>query len=261
MPGLNDLESVILNGQQRGAYMEPVFYVQGLSTPVTLSELLAYILDNLGGEGGGTDLHVIGATLNGSNQLVLTLNDSSTVIANLATLEDIDTNTFPTSAVLNGSNQLVITMNSGATVTADLSSLAGGGGGAGLSIYNAGQGVWVKGTAGITAASGAAGVYDIDVPAGGILESFQKNFTNAGTEFTVGGEAVFNIDWNTGAFNTSFSDSVLPDIKLIDAAGTQREPGAVAVTVQHTSVAGGVTSTTIANINGLGTPVRVKGKL
>ena len=260
MPGLNDLLSVNLNGQQRGAYMEPVFYVEGLDTPVSLSELLEYILDNLGGEGGGGDLHVIGATLSGTN-LVLTLNDASTVTVSLATLEDIDTNTFLQSAVLGVDNVLTLTLSDGSTVTVDLSSLAGGGGGAGLSIYNAGQGIWVKGTAGITATSGAAGVYNLNVPSGGILESLQKNFTNAGTEFTVGGEVVININWNTGAFNTSFADAVLPNIKLIDAAGTQREPAAVAVTVQHTAVAGGSTSTTVANINGVGTPIRIKGIL
>lgn len=126
------------------------------------------------------------------------------------------------------------------------------------SIYDAGLGFWVKGTPGVVVTSGSAGVYDIDIPTGAIIDSIQKQFTNAGTEYTVGGEVVLNMDWNTGAFNTSFANAILPDVELHDPAGTEREPGDVFVTVQTTSVAGGVVSTTLANINGLGVPINMK---
>lgn len=126
------------------------------------------------------------------------------------------------------------------------------------SVYDAGLGFWVKGTPGVTVVSGGTGIYNVDIPAGGIVDSIQKRFTNAGTEYTVGGEVILSIDWNTGAFNTSFANAILPDIELYDPAGTEREPGAVFVTAQTTSVAGGVTSTTVANINGLGVPINMK---
>lgn len=163
------------------------------------------------------------------------------------------------SASLNGNN-LVLTLAGGATISVDLSSLSDGGG-AGLSIYDAGLGFWVKGTTGIAVTSDSQGIYDFDVPAGGILESFQKQFTNPGTEYTGGGEVQINIDWNTGAFNTNAANSVLPAFKLIPGNNQQFEPASLSVTVEHTSVGSGLTATTLANLNGVGTPVRIKGIL
>lgn len=125
-------------------------------------------------------------------------------------------------------------------------------------VYDAGLGFWCYCTAGVTVTSASAGVYDISIPTDADVSSIQKNFTNAGTEYTVGGEAVLNIDWNTASWNTSFTNAVLPDIRIYDPAGTQREPGAVSVTSQTTGVSGGETATTVANINGLGTPTRIK---
>lgn len=258
MPTLNDLETVTINGQLRGAYRdEPQFGIEGLDAPIGLAELLQYILDN-SGLGGGSDNYVTGASLNSETGLLtLTRVTGGNVTVNLSAL-DTDTDDFVASADLEGTD-LVLTLDSGAEVTVDLSSLAGGGGGTSISIYNAGQGFWVKGTAGITVTSAAAGVYDFDVPTGGILDSFGKEFTNAGTDFTVGGDVLINIDWNTGAFNTNYANAVLPAFKLIPSNNQQFEPASLSVTVSHTSVAGGVTATTIANINGLGTPVRIKG--
>ena len=259
MPGLNDLQNVTLRGQQAGAYMEPVFFVEGLDAPVGLKELLDYIIDNLGGEGGGgADNYVTAANLAGDT-LTLSRVSGGNVTVDLSSI-DTDTDDFITDAELQGNN-LVLTMDSGATVSVDLSSLAGGGGGTTISIYDAGLGFIVKGTAGIVVSSASQGVYDFDIPAGGILNSFQKQFTNAGTEFTPGGEVQLNLDWNTAAFNTSFANAINPNIKLILGNNNQAEPASFSVTVQHTSVAGGVTATSIANINGVGTPVRIKGIL
>ncbi len=128
--------------------------------------------------------------------------------------------------------------------------------------YNAGQGFWCYCTPGVTVVSGSQGVYTVTIPDQADVSSLQKEFTNAGSEFTVGGDAVINVTWSGagGGWNTDFDDSVLPDIKIIDGSGTQREPGAISVTVQHTSVGSGTSNTTIANINGVGTPVRTKLK-
>ena len=112
----------------------------------------------------------------------------------------------------------------------------------------------------MSVSSGAQGSYAISIPVDADVSSLQKEFTNAGSDFTVGGEAIISVTWSGagGNWNTSFSDAVVPNIKLIDGSGTQREPGAVSVTAQTTSVGSGSSSTTIANINGIGTPVHIK---
>jgi hypothetical protein len=51
MPTLNDLQSVALRGNLVGAY-DPKYWVVGLADPVGQTELLTYILDNLGGGTG-----------------------------------------------------------------------------------------------------------------------------------------------------------------------------------------------------------------
>jgi hypothetical protein len=129
--------------------------------------------------------------------------------------------------------------------------------------YNAGLGFWCYCTPGVTVTSSAQGVYSISIPDTADVSSIQKNFASAGTDYTVGGDIVLNVTWpgaTGGTWNADFLSAVLPDVKLVDGAGTQREPGAVAVTVSHTSVTGGSSSTTVANLNGLGTPARIKLK-
>lgn len=150
-----------------------------------------------------------------------------------------------------------ITVDSKGRVTA----AANGAPGAGvLSYYDAGLGFWVKGTAGITVGSSAAGVYDIDVPSGGILEYFKKQVTNAGTELTAGGDMTIEIERNSGTINQGAATAIDPTFTLVDSGGNHRNPGDVAVTVQRTSVASGAISLTLANLNGLGTPVEVIGQ-
>lgn len=125
-------------------------------------------------------------------------------------------------------------------------------------VYDAGIGFYCYCTPGVTVASGGTGIYNITVPEGADISSIQKRFTNAATEYTVGGEAVINIDWTGATWNSSFTDGVLPNVKIFDPAGTQREPGAISVTSQTTAVSGGQSATTIANINGVGVPLTVK---
>lgn len=244
-------------------------------------------LSGLAGGGGGADGVITGATVTGSN-LTITRSVGADIVTDVSSLLD---NVQVVSGAVAGNN-LTLTLSDASTVVIDVSTLVGGGGGgddwgaqviqhdpsstssgdgtvgspllvpaSGVSIYDAGLGFIVMGTPGITVTSSAAGVYDIDIPSGGIMYSFDKQFTNAGTEFTVGGEVQLNLDWNTAVFNTSFANAKLPDLTLHDPAGTEREPGAVFVTPQTTAVAGGTTATTVANINGLGVPINLKGVL
>ncbi len=254
---LEDLDVYQITGRMRGAYVdEPGYQFQGADGFIGLQEILQFLFDNSGG-GGGTDRYVNAAELDEENNLILTLNNGSTVPVDLSVLA-VDEDDFVTAADLDDTT-LTITLDSGATVSVDLSSLVSGS--TGMTIYDAGLGWIVKASPGVTVTSDAPGVYNFNIPNGGILDFYQKNFTNAGTEFTVGGDVVINMNWNTAIFNNSFGDAVLGDYAFFDGAGTEREPGVVPVTVQHTSVAGGQTSTTIANVNGLGTPVRIKGDI
>ena len=136
---LQDLESVVIVNSESGAYHEPRFAVQGLEAPVTLRQLLEYILSVLG-SGGGGDKYVVSAALN-HGTLNLTRNDSQVISVDLSSLEDTDD--FVTSAALDGTN-LVLTRDSGSTITVDLSSLGGGGSGEANTASNlgAGQGVF-----------------------------------------------------------------------------------------------------------------------
>ncbi|AEE53725.1 hypothetical protein [Haliscomenobacter hydrossis] len=131
-----------------------------------------------------------------------------------------------------------------------------GGGSAGSTVYT--NGGWlIKGTVGITVDSPGAGLYNVTVPAGGILESMQSNFDDAETDFTEDGNIILTVDWNTADFNTSWTNALVPDIKIIDPAAIQREPGDVTVTVEHVPILG-TTITSINGINGVGVPCRIK---
>lgn len=138
---------------------------------------------------------------------------------------------------------------------------SGGGGGGAPSYYNAGDNFWVWASdSGVTVSEGSQGVYTMTIPLGVVVYSFHRDFTLA-SEFTVGGDVELTITWTGASFNTSRADAVYPEITFVDSGGVRRQPGDVAVTVDHTSVSGGSTSTTIAGINGLGTPVSLQAQL
>jgi hypothetical protein len=231
----------------QGAYKEPVFEIDGQGN-YTAAELLAEILENIGsGGGGGADRYLVSGNVSGNN-LNLVQNSGPVVVVDVTSLVGVGPQGPAGPPGANGAPGLQGPPGPQGPA---------GPAGAGISVY-IDAGWTIKGTAGITVTSPTAGTYNVNIPSGGVLESINRQFTNAGTEFTGGGDVVLNVNWNTGTFNTSAANSLLPDIRLIDGAGTQREPGAVAVTVNHTAVSGGSTSTTIANINGVGTPVRIK---
>lgn len=130
-----------------------------------------------------------------------------------------------------------------------------GGGGAGVYVVN---GWTIRGSEGITIESDSPGVYAITVPEGGVLESLQKNFTNAETDYTEDGDAVLNIAWNSLDYNSGINNSYTGFVSLIDSANAQRVPSEVGVTVSQTPPAAGLTNTVIAGINGVGLPCRIK---
>ena len=138
---------------------------------------------------------------------------------------------------------------------------AGGGGGVSESYYDSGQGFWVKGTAGIVTTNPSTGNYTVTIPAAGNCSFIYSNFTNAGADFTGGGEVNVTIVWTGAAFNQDKDSEVSPTWFLVDSGGIQRNPGDVAVTVTTTSVSGSQTVQNISGINGLGVPVAIRGHI
>jgi len=133
------------------------------------------------------------------------------------------------------------------------------GGGSAYTWYDSGEGFWVcANTPGVVTTQSGNGVFNIVIPAGADVQSFHRDFTTPG-EFTTGGEVVLTVTWTGAGFNTERRDARYPKIMLVDGAGVQRNPGDVVVTISHSVGSNGSTSTTISNINGLGTPVAVEG--
>ena len=140
-----------------------------------------------------------------------------------------------------------------------------------ISYYDSGQGFWVYATTGVVTTSPTLGNYTITIPVGGTIISFSKNFSNDATELTAGGEVQITVDHNTAAFNTSFTDAILPVITLMPSAlsNQQYPPQSTGFTQPHgvslfnNSVSAGATVQTITNVNGMvgsGNSMVVKGK-
>lgn len=129
--------------------------------------------------------------------------------------------------------------------------------------YDGGSGgltdFYVLGTTGITVTTGAAGVYTITVPDGGVLRGFYFNITDTATELTAGGELQLTITWTSATFNQSKTDERSPVFTLIDSGGVHRQPADVSIGITTTSVSGGSASYTLTNMNGLGDPVALRG--
>jgi len=129
-------------------------------------------------------------------------------------------------------------------------------------VYDAGEGFWVTASnTGIVANTSSQGVYDIEIPSGVYLFSFYKQFSNA-SEYTIGGDAIINIDWSTTAFNTSFVNAKLPVFSFIPSNDQQYDyHDLINITVRHNTPVAGTTSTTLSGINGGGVPMRVQAQV
>ncbi|MCB0637440.1 MAG: hypothetical protein KDC54_12515, partial [Lewinella sp.] len=260
MPGLNDLQNVTLNGNLVGAY-DPLFRVAGLDQPVSLSELLIYILSNLGPAGG--DTFVTEASLDGDT-LTITRNDASTVQVDLSALST-DNDDFVADAALQGNN-LVLTLDSGGTVSVDLSALSGGGGG-GLLQYQAtgvngavDNGCFVTATlAGATyERTGGAGQNTegiLTVPAGGILQGVAVHFS-AGQ--APGNTFYLNVDYDeTGKAVNGSENTVMPVLGTVMTKPAGFTDGSPATNFVH---AGTPLQIGIAQVDDNGSRVRVRYK-
>lgn len=154
-----------------------------------------------------------------------------------------------------------VTVNAQGMVTAIQNGTAPSGG---ATEYDAGSGgltgFYVRGGAGITVTTSAAGVYLISVPDGVVLEKFWFEITDFATELNGSGNAQITIAHATSGVNTSRANMKVPTYMFVDSAGIQRNPGDVAITAQLTSVSSGNTVQTIAGINGLGQPVHLIGQ-
>ncbi len=154
-----------------------------------------------------------------------------------------------------------ITVNAQGLITAIAN---GSPGGAGVSVYDAGSGgltnFFVRATVGVTITRSADGIYEMDIPDGGIVEAFWKEMDNFSNDLDGSGNAQMTITNNTAGVNTNRTTARIPIYWIIDSAGNQRNPGDVGLTVQMTSVSGGDTVQSINGLNGLGSPLMLKGK-
>jgi len=115
----------------------------------------------------------------------------------------------------------------------------------------------IKGAPGITVTSEVAGVYEINVPRGKVLESVQTRIIAAETELTELGNMTINVAWNTEDFNLGFVTALPPLVVFLDENGIQLSPAELGITVT-TLAAIGVTSTEIEILGSLPTPFSVK---
>ncbi len=100
----------------------------------------------------------------------------------------------------------------------------------------------------------------IDTTNPDMVEAFWIEMDDFPNDLDGSGNAQITITDNTAGVNTNRGTARIPIYWLIDSAGNQRNPAAVAVTVQLTSVSGGDTVQSINGIQGLGSPVMLQGK-
>jgi len=132
--------------------------------------------------------------------------------------------------------------------------LASGGGGGGSSVYLSDNWV-IKGTSGIAAVSSSPGQYGIEIPSGGVLETLQKKFTTV-ENLNSDGNVVINIAWNTTDFNTP-TTQMTPFVSFLDSLGNQFSASELGISVK-TTIASGITSTTINILDAISLPFTIK---
>lgn len=129
-----------------------------------------------------------------------------------------------------------------------------------LTPYDAGQGFYVVATStGVVVTEPVQGEYLMSIPEGTMVFNFWKTFA-AVTELTnITALFKLTVNWNTAAFNTSFTDAVLPGFANILNTGVETTPGDSTVTVTHTAPAAGVTVTTLNGLGALAFPTSIRG--
>ena len=214
----------------------------------------------------GTDIETVLNAINSE------LHDPATLTNNAAPFSwntATQTGNIPTTSVTQNGDTITIDPGDGTGGITFVNNNAGAA--QSISYYDSGQGFWVYATPGVVTTSPTLGNYTITIPVGGTIISFSKNFSNAATELTAGGEVQITVDHNTAAFNTSFTDAILPVITLMPSAlsNQQYPPQSTGFTQPHgvslfnNSVSAGATVQTITNVNGMvgsGNSMVVKGK-
>ncbi|MEM9992402.1 MAG: hypothetical protein AAF738_11610, partial [Bacteroidota bacterium] len=119
----------------------------------------------------GTGLSMSGNTLNSTGGGSVTVQDEGSTLTTAATS-------------FNFIGTGVTATNSGGAVTVNV---PGGSGGSAMSTYDAGNGVTVHGTAGITASTVSSGVQTITIPSGGTLVYGQSEQAVASATYSLGG--------------------------------------------------------------------------
>lgn len=117
---------------------------------------------------------------------------------------------------------------------------------------------WViKGGTGIEVTMNDPGLYEVNIPEGVALESLQTRIIDNETELDEDGNMVVNIGWNTTEFNQGYITALTPYVVFLDETGNQLTPAELGINVT-TTVASGITSTTIGILGSLDVPFSVK---
>lgn len=117
---------------------------------------------------------------------------------------------------------------------------------------------WViKGAQGITVSSSVAGVYEVNVPEGKILESIQTRIVDDETELDENGNLTIVTAWNTEDFNLGMLTALTPHVSFVDDDGNQLCPSELGINVNHAALIG-ATTTEIEVLGSLAVPFSVK---
>jgi len=133
--------------------------------------------------------------------------------------------------------------------------------------YDAGQGFWVFGDAGVVVTTTGNGEFTITVPANALIVSIFKQFT--GTAADTNGSNAMVLTWifqGSPSYNAGAANAFKPVITFEASNGEQYEsqstskPSPVSVTVSHSTPAAGTFTTTLANLSTQTPPIGIKGQ-
>jgi len=136
-----------------------------------------------------------------------------------------------------------------------------------LTNYDAGEGFWVYGEAGVTVTRTAVGEYSLDVPEDTHVISINKRLTDQDTETNGSGSTIVTTNFNTTDFHTSWTDAKLPLISFVASNGEQYFPNAtgsaqpLGITATHSEPGAGINTLTLTNVSGAIEPDQITLKL